>query len=166
MITWLRKFWISSSLDSAGTRPPSRQQGAVGSKEVGDFQQTVEVLDGLLKRQRPVEAAPPAGLHAAIMQRVRSSAQERDGVDWIRAWLRPATAVVLLVALGGFWRLHRFSGPPLPEPRLTAATAALDLGENAAQELPSSLVAPLASELQNVNRDLQNTARFLLSSVP
>lgn len=166
MIKWMRQFWISSALDRAQPRSPARGQGGVQSKEGLDFAQELELVHGLLKTQRPMEAAPPAGLHAAIMQRVRGSVHEEPAADWIRAWLKPATVSALVAALGGFLLLHKFSGSPVPEPSLTSAATALDLGENAAQALPSALVAPLASELQNVNRDLQNTARFLLSSVP
>jgi hypothetical protein len=35
-----------------------------------------------------------------------------------------------------------------------------------ARAMPSAVVNPLADELKNINRDLDNTAQFLLASLP
>ena len=50
--------------------------------------------------------------------------------------------------------------------QLSAATTVLQVGGEMARAVPSAVVNPLADELKNINRDLDNTAQFLLASLP
>jgi len=42
----------------------------------------------------------------------------------------------------------------------------LEVGGEMARAAPSAVVTPLADELKNINRDLDNAAQFLLASLP
>ena len=79
--------------------------------------------------------------------------------------LLPALAVVVLLAI---WWVAR--GPVRPAVQdtqsLAAATTALDLGGEMARAVPSAVVSPLSNELERLNRDLNNTAQFVLASLP
>jgi hypothetical protein len=81
---------------------------------------------------------------------------------WVAA---PLVAAVVLVVI---WQGLR--GPIAPPSKgtqsLAAATTALEMGGQLAQAAPSAVVAPLSDELARLNRDLDNTARFILASLP
>jgi hypothetical protein len=49
---------------------------------------------------------------------------------------------------------------------LATANNALELSEQITQTMPAAVMAPLSDEWQGLNRDLQNTAQFLLASLP
>ena len=49
---------------------------------------------------------------------------------------------------------------------LAAAQSALEMGGQMARAMPAAMVSPLTDELNRVNRDLTNTANFLLASLP
>jgi hypothetical protein len=50
--------------------------------------------------------------------------------------------------------------------QLSVPITALQVGGEMARAVPSAVVNPLADELNNLNRDLDNTAQFLLASLP
>lgn len=107
-------------------------------------------------------------MHRLIMRAVARG--ERPSAAWHGpAWLRwlavPAVAVVafLLVwyCVGGPAR------PPTPERNsLAAAASALEISGRIAQAIPSAVVAPLSDELERLSCDLDNTAKYLLASLP
>jgi hypothetical protein len=80
-----------------------------------------------------------------------------------RRWLA-ASALVLALCFG-VWRLANRPAGAGQVP-LAAAGTALDFSEQVAQDMPARVVAPLSDEWQRVNQDLENTAEFLLASLP
>jgi hypothetical protein len=168
MKAWFTKFKISAALDS-GARPEALSQPRTSvSDELRSFEQEMTVLDRTLKQTAPKPRVPPT-LHASIMRAVRATElplpQARPELSWLR-WL-PMSAVAVLAVLV-VWYVAR---SPLPSraqdtQSLAAATTALDLSGQVARAVPSAVVAPLADELDKVNRDLDNTAQFILASLP
>jgi hypothetical protein len=152
----------------AGLKPSGPLRGKrSGSEQPGDLEQEMTALDRALKETAPKPQAPPS-LHRSIMQAVRATerpAPAPGGLSFLK-WL-PAPALVAL-ALLVVWHAQRGTvRPPAPDPRsLAAATAALEMGGQMAQAMPSAVVAPLKDELERLNRDLDNTAQFLLASLP
>jgi hypothetical protein len=167
MKAWFARVRISVAL-KAGPRPSgSLQQTMNSSEQAGDLEQEMMALDRALKETAPKRQAPPS-LHRSIMLAVRAakrpSAAPR-GLSFLKWFPAPAlVALALLVA----WHVQRGPvRPPTPDPQsLAAATTALEMGGQMAQAMPSAVVAPLADELARLNRDLNNTAQFLLASLP
>ena len=81
---------------------------------------------------------------------------------WLAA---PAGAVLLLMAV---WLALRSPGRPLVQdrPSLAVVTIALEMSGQLAHTVPSAVVAPLSDELERLNRDLDDTAQFILASLP
>jgi len=73
-------------------------------------------------------------------------------------------AVLLLI---GVWQLARPAPRRVPgSASLDPATAALVSGQQMAQDLPATVVAPLTDEWRRLSLDWDNTARFLLANLP
>jgi hypothetical protein len=76
--------------------------------------------------------------------------------------------VAALLALMVVW--HAARGParlPVQDAQpLAVATTALQVSGEMARAVPSAVVSPLADELKKLNLDLDNTAQFLLASLP
>ncbi|MCX6923428.1 MAG: hypothetical protein NT154_09515 [Verrucomicrobia bacterium] len=167
MKLWFAKMRISAALDT-GERPSAKLSQRVSrSPELRGFQQELTTLDRALKQAAPRPEAP-AALHRSIMQAVRAA--ERP-VAARREWalLRwapvPVLAGIVLVAL--WWGMRNPAGQPTRSTQsLATATAALELGGQIARTAPGAVFAPLTDELARLNRDLDNTAQFLLASVP
>ena len=124
-------------------------------------------LDRALKQTAPKLQAPPS-LHRSIMLAVQAAERPVDAPrSWsFLKWL-PAPALVVLALLVAWYAQRGPVRPPAPDPQsLAAATTALEMGGQMAQAMPSAVVAPLADELERLNRDLDNTAQFLLASLP
>jgi hypothetical protein len=87
---------------------------------------------------------------------------------WAPAAAAVAAALVLTLVLGGGWLTRRQPAPPPPTAAqaLSAPAAALDWSAEMSRTVPAAVVAPLSDELERVNRDLENTADFLLASLP
>jgi len=89
----------------------------------------------------------------------------RQGLAFPR-WV--AAPVVAALALAAVWQMPR--GPARPPAQgtrsLAAAATALEMSSQLAQTVPSAVVAPLSDELERLNRDLDNTAEFILASLP
>ncbi len=131
----------------------------------GDLEHEMTMLDRALKETAPKLQAPPS-LHRSIMRAVRAAERPSVSPGWsFLKWL-PAPALVALALLA--WHAQR--GPAsrsAPSPQsLAAAATALAIGGQMAQAMPAAVVAPLADELARLNRDLNNTAQFLLASLP
>lgn len=167
MKAWFARMRIAVAL-KAGPRPSGSLRGtSSGSEQPGDLDREMTVLDRALKETAPRLEVPPS-LHHSIMQAVRATerpAAAPRGWSFVK-WL-PAPALVAL-ALWVAWPTQRTPvRPPASNPQsLAAATAALEMGGQMAQAMPSAVVAPLAAELARLNRDLNNTAQFLLASLP
>jgi hypothetical protein len=142
-------------------------KAGLSSARAADLEQEMAELDRTLKETAPKLQVPPS-LHHSIMQAVRAT--ERTAAEpreWSYLKWLPAPALVAL-ALMVAWHVQRGEvRPPAPDPQsVAAATAALELGGRMAQSVPAAVVAPLADELARVHRDLNNTAQFLLASLP
>ena len=167
MKLWLTKARISAALD-AGKKPSAwLRQRVSGSDELRGFEQEMTALDRALKQSVPRPETPPS-LHRSIMQAVQATerpAATRPELTVLRWLPAPALAVFVLLAV---WLAPRRPVPPLVQDMqsLSAATTALDIGGQMARAVPSAVVAPLSDELERLNRDLNNTAQFLLASLP
>jgi hypothetical protein len=129
----------------------------------------MQSLDYRLKTA-PVSDTVPAGLHSATMRALRSATRPEESSVWKRfRWLpAPALAVVILVGV-----LLATRQPPVQtnlavrQPQsLAAATVALDQGSELAQKAPALALAPLSTELELLNRDLEKAVNFIVASVP
>jgi hypothetical protein len=145
----------------------SLRQTTSGAEQTGDLEQEMTALDRALKETAPKPQAPPS-LHRSIMRVVRAAerpAAAPRGSSFLK-WL-PGPALVALALLMAWHVQHGQVRPPPPDQQsLAAATTALEMGGQMAQAMPAAVVAPLADELERVHRDLDNTAQFLLASLP
>jgi hypothetical protein len=168
MRLWFAKVRISAALDG-GKQPPAQLRRQVGSsEELRGFEQQLMALDRDLRRTA-LEPRAPASLHGSIMRAVGRAANGAAAArreSGILHWA-PVPAFVLIVVLAVWWVLHNPVRLPAQNPQsLAAVTTALEMGGQMAQTVPSAVVAPLSVELERLNRDLDNTAHFLLASVP
>ena len=152
----------------AGPRLSGSLRGtSSASEQPGDLEQELTALDRALRETAPTLKTPPS-LHSSIMRAVRAAERPAEGPrGWsFPKWL-PAPALVALALLVTWYVRLGPVRPPAPNPQsLAAATTALEMGGQMAQAMPSAVVAPLADELERLNRDLANTAQFLLASLP
>ncbi len=167
MKSWFARFEISAALDRdprpRGSPPPRIH----GSDELRRFAGELAALDRDLKATAPKPGAP-ASLHRSIMRAVRAADHPREAARervFLRWLIAPAAAVIALLVA---WQAVRGPGQPSgpKPPPLAAAANALEMGGQLVQAVPSAVVAPLANELELLNQDLDNTARFLLASLP
>jgi hypothetical protein len=167
MKAWFVKWRISTALDAGRSPWAWLRHWAGRSKELRTIEPELVALDRELRRTVP-EPDAPASLHRSIMAAVRASgapAATRPMPAAVR-WL-PAPALLAVGLLVSWFVLHRPAAPPVSgAPGLDAAAAALVTGGQIAQAAPAAVVAPLSDELERLNKDLQNTAQFLLASVP
>jgi hypothetical protein len=168
MKAWFAKMRISAALDG-GRRPAAwRQRKTSVWDELSGFEQEMAALDRALKQSAPKPHAPPS-LHNSIMRAVRAAerpgARARGELSFLR-WL----PVPVIAALAFMMVSHAARGPVrLPAQhteQLSVPITALQVGGEMARAVPSAVVNPLADELKNLNRDLDNTAQFLLASLP
>jgi hypothetical protein len=124
-------------------------------------------LDAALKGSAPRVDAPES-LHRSIMQAVRAANRRAEAPRHsnVLRWL-PAPVLAAILLLGLVWAMHsRVQKPVQNAPTLVAAATAVHLGDDMVRAMPAAVVAPLSNELDRLNRDLDNTARFLLASFP
>jgi len=168
MRLWFAKVRISAVLDT-GKQPSARLRRRVSrSDELRRFEQELTALDRALRRTAP-EPKAPASLHCSIMQAVGqaangpTTAQPEPGIlHWA-----PVPVFALIIVLAAWWVLPSPVRPSAQNTQsIAAVTSALELGGQMARTMPSAVVAPLSVELERLNRDLDNTAQFLLSSLP
>jgi hypothetical protein len=121
-------------------------------------------LEEALRRSVPDSEIPPA-LHTSIIRAVQragppvATVRRRSTARWVPA----AAALALACAL---WAWHAGSRTALPPSGLERASAALATSQKMAQAAPVAALAPLTEEWQRLNRDLDNTAQFLLAALP
>ena len=167
MKSWIARIRISAALD-AGQQPSAwLRRKRSGSEGSGPAEQEMIALDAALKEAPPRVQAPDS-LHSSIMRAVRAadrSAAARPQPALMR-WL-PVPAMAALLLLGALWFLHSLVRTPVQDTQSLAATAsALQFGNQMVKTMPAAVVAPLSDELNRLNRDLDNTAQFLLASLP
>jgi hypothetical protein len=167
MKLWFTRLRISTALDAGYKLSASLRRNINRSAQLLSFEEEMTALDRALKQTRPKPQAP-SGLHRSIMQAVRvaeNPAAAPRGLAVLR-WV--AAPVVTLLALAVGWHaLHDPVRPPAQDTQsLAAATTVLEMSGQLAQTVPSAVVAPLSDELERLNRDLNNTAQFLLASLP
>ena len=167
MKSWIARLRISAALDAEGQPAAPLRLKPGASAELRAVQQEMVALDALL-REAPPRAQVPASLHSSIMQAVRAAnhpaaaPRRPELLRWLAA---PALAAIILI--GAVLVLHRPAQAPEHNAQsLAAATTALQLGNQMVRSGPIAVVAPLSNELDRLNQDLDNTARFLLASLP
>src|SRR6266568_5651258 len=158
MKSWLTKFRISTGFDAGSLSSPAKRRSLINSEETQRFAETIQTLDRSLSNRPPTSEAP-ADLHAAIMTAVQTSRRSAVARPWALAsrWL-PAPALAILL-LGLWWFLHIPPGAPVHPASTEQASvleigSALEIGGNAAQDVPPIVIAPLSEELGRVNLDL------------
>jgi hypothetical protein len=167
MKSWFAKLRISAALDAGHKLSASLRRNIDSSEQLLGAEQELKALDRALKQAPPRPQAPP-GLHRSIMQAVRVAERtqaEPRGLAVLRWVAAPLVAAVVLVVI---WQGLRgpVASPSEGTQSLAAATTALEMGGQLAQAAPSAVVAPLSDELARLNRDLDNTAQFILASLP
>ncbi len=165
----IKQFRLSTALED---RHQPAEPGEL-DQEAAAFAHDLAELDRQLKSARP-GLSLPAGLHDAIMARVRESQRPEAFIknaappralgrelfsrclEGIRPWAAPAFTAVLVLSF--------FAAVHLWRPQRAAPAAAKPQRDLAV--LPGKVLSPLSAELENLDRDLKNTADFLLASVP
>jgi hypothetical protein len=166
MKTWFAKFRSSLALDNQTLSMPASNRL---SAEARRFAQQAASLEQALKKE-PVETPLPPSLHESIMRAVRAAEQRRvpvsnHGLRWIPAFGLAAVALI------GVWLAIHDSSRHAPMPANTtlpfgSAATVLELKGKVANDLPASVMAPLTEELAHINRDMAQTAQFLLAALP
>ena len=164
MTNLLKKFRISAELDNGG----HRGSGPVGSGELVEFEQRLKALDQALQAGAPVCPEMPRSLHYSIMNAIRATEASITprpagmGLVWVAA-----PALALLVVLSTVWLASHQESPPVPASEsVNAALSSLQRGGDIARTMPSIVLAPMARELDSVNQDVEQTANFLMASLP
>jgi hypothetical protein len=125
-------------------------------------------LEEQLRAAKPGDALPD-GLHASIMTAVRTAAkpQETHSLSGSSPWL-PALTAGLALALAVFWFSNRsaWRARTAETQPLVAAAVTLEQGRQLTERAPGAMLAPLAQEMESVNRDLRGMVDFLVASVP
>jgi hypothetical protein len=158
-----QSFRISNQLDAAaGSLPPGPEDA-----EWVSFARSIRAVDRRLRFSRAPTPETPAWLHASIMNQVRREQWKggcRSGAGWFqgaRARVLAGTALVTALCLLVLW-------PPQSEVGLLSVphTDAQQMVQGAAVQSTIFLLDPLEVELENLSRDLDRTAGFLLASLP
>lgn len=162
MKAWCVKFRISTAIDEGRSLPRTLREQIVRDPGLSEFAKDAEALDELLARG-PRRASLPEGLHESIVRAVVEGTREpRPGSSsslWRWLALPAAAAVMLLVSLVG-------NAPVEPRPSLAPAARALEVSQEIVQTVPVAVLGPLTEEWRRLERDLDNTANFLLASLP
>ena len=178
----LLKFVISNALNRGRPLSPFWRKLAETSPDAAAFERRAAELDRRLRQPAHADAAP-AGLHAGIMRAVREDHAEliRTPQAPLASSLTPvlrwtcATAAVALLGLA-LWVALRPSGGQgsrvLPAPELVRRTETAPLPcisplvEQLASNSVAILGAPVNRQIEDLSRDLRETAQFLLASLP
>jgi hypothetical protein len=165
MKSWITRFRISNCMDSEKAIPRELQREMETCDDLRAFAIQSRQLGEELRACVPEPEA--SGLHESIMRAVReSSLQPTIDPGWKSPrWAAAGAFAGVLIFAIIVWGLHNHSSGPGGTVTLDA-TSAIEIGAQAAQAAPEALISPLAVELDRVERDLANTAQFLLSSVP
>jgi hypothetical protein len=158
------QYRISAALDAAQPLSPRLQQKVANNDELRRYAQSLSALDRDLRKSVP-QAEPSPALHTSIMCAVRRSARPAVAVRHpsVLRWL-PAPALAALLC--AFWVWHRASAPAPSRSALESASMALAASGEIVQAAPGTAMGPLTEEWQRLNKDLDNTAQFLLATLP
>ena len=116
----------------------------------------------------------PSDLHDSIMHAVRMQGEgtvvlpprRREAFAWLKWVALPGSALILLL---GFLVIRQNHSALAPSSQVStglfAPAQALQLSENLTATLPSALT-PLSEELARVQKDVDSTTEFLVSSLP
>jgi hypothetical protein len=138
------------------------------------FRRADDVLESALRESRPVTEVPTT-LHNSIMRAVEAACRGEDAqvirpsilqrVAEMR-WL-PITGLASLVLLGSWLAVSHLSNRTLSNTQpLSEISAAFTATQEVVDALPSTTVGPLSDELDNVGRDIDRTAEFVLAALP
>lgn len=162
---------ISAALDDRRALPNWLRKRLNCSDDLRHFEQGLRAVDQAL-RYAPPKPEVTAAFHDSIMRAVRTAEccavpQHKHS---ILRWL-PAPALVALAVLGVWYALHQpVPAPvqtPVPNTQSLATTAtALEMSDLVVRDIPSAVLRPLSEEWARVNLDMDNTAQFLLASLP
>jgi hypothetical protein len=158
------QYRICAARDAAQPLSPRLQQKLAKSDELRRYAQSLSALDQELRKSVP-QAEPSPALHASIMREVRTAARAATPGRRLAVlrWLPAPALATLLCAL---WVWHHASVPAQSRSALESASTALAASREMAQAAPVSALAPLTEEWQRLNKDLDNTAQFLLATLP
>ena len=167
MKSWFTDLRISAGLDSGHKPSASSWESIKRAEEVQRVEQGMAALDRALRQGRPIPQTP-LGLHSSIMRAVRVAQRPPAGPYKLAVLRWAAAPVVAALVVMAVWQALRGPGrlPAQGRTSLAAATSALEMSSQLAQTVPSAVVAPLSDELERLNRDLDNTAQFILASLP
>jgi len=166
MKNWLNKWTkggISAELDESGGLSPAARRRIDRSTDLQAFERETRILEQVLRAEMP-SAAPPAGLHASILGAIQRTS--RDSRRVALTWRWAAAGLMASLALAGWFLLYDSHTVPPAELRLVAAAQVLDLSAELETEVSSATLGPLTGELDRLNLDAGNAARFLLASLP
>jgi hypothetical protein len=121
-------------------------------------------VDQALRNSVPELEVPP-GLHTSIMHAVRTRGLPAPPVQRPSSW-RWLPAPMLVALFCAVWAWHLASKPPPARGAFERAGTALATSEEMARAVPATAVAPLIEEWQRLNQDLDNTAQFLVATLP
>jgi hypothetical protein len=171
------QFIISRSLDSAAPLSAFWKKWIARSPELERFERQARTLDQRLKqRVEGRDAAVPHSLHASIMRAVRESRPEPRALGGSTAWgispgLRWGMAAAGLLLLGaGLWLgPHDWAlpgGRAARSSNLASLPAVGPLTEQLTSNGLAVITLPLTRQMEDLSRNMQETAQFLLASLP
>jgi len=174
----LIKFKVSRSLDTGAPLSSLWRRWISGSPELEQFSQAARDLDEQLKQRAdaPEPAAPPS-LHSSIMRAVRASrisgrqaAEDQAGLGSSPALRWGLATALLLLAGTGTWLAFDHWGPPggqgVRHMDVTALPAVGPLAEQITTNGLAMLTLPMAEQMEDLSRNVRETAQFLLASLP
>jgi len=166
MKDWLAKLRISMMFDSDA---PQSNQGRITDADLGRYEAALQSLDYRLKTA-PVSDTVPAGLHSSTMSALRNVAEPEERSAWRQLRWLPAPAFAALIVVGIVWVTRQptvKTNVAVSRPQsLAAPSLALDQGNELAHKAPALALAPLSTELELLNRDLEKALNFIVASVP
>jgi len=170
MKTFLAKLRLSFTRDEARPPAPHLMKRIASSEELRRFTETSDALEQRL-RNSVVRPAPPLSLRYSIIKAVQgqkpggalAAKVQRPFLRWLPA---PAFALLILLAFGVWWSARRGSTPAIQPDLLASASSALEVAPQVTRDMPARALSPLNEEWNRVDRDVNNTANFLLTSIP
>lgn len=168
MKEFFAKFGISSALDRGQPVPDELRRRASKSGDTGDFLERAETVDRMLRRHKP-GIQSPAGLHGSIMRAVSQARHAEAQPRMVMPRWMPAMGFAVMLVFAALWglRLHERSElKTAGADTLALATQALEMSREFAQTLPAKVMEPVSGELKKINEDVDNTAKYLLASIP
>ena len=170
MKNWLRRFRFSNSLDSTSRARDSHRSVPADDTDLMEFHARMTRLESELRRSPPWQSNVPPFLHALVMARVRELKPSLQPAEGVLVWRLAAgvTAAVLVALL----LLTRVSEPAVQnssrhsEQALAAANTTLETANRLPASAPGMLAAPLSTELEGLNQDVQRTAQYMLANIP